>query len=81
MLVFRQLTLDFGADAETRRVGRQALRKTSLEILELAKQAIVFRIRQRRTVENVVLVGCAIEDDAQLRGATKLWLAGFLRRL
>jgi hypothetical protein len=76
----RELALDFRPDAECRRIGCQALRKFSLDLLELAKQPVVVGVRQRRAIENVVLVGRAVQDDAQLGGATKLGLLGFLPR-
>jgi hypothetical protein len=56
VLVPGELALDFGADAESRRIGGQALREISLQLLELAKKAVVVGVRKRRTVENVVLV-------------------------
>lgn len=81
MLVLRELTLDFGADAEGRRVRAQTLREIPLQLLQLAKELVVVDVRQRRTIENVVFVGCAIEDYAQLGGAAKLWPLGRLRTL
>jgi hypothetical protein len=68
--VLGELALGLGADAPRRRVGGQALRELFLDVLELAKQLVVLRVRDGRTVEIVVVVGCAGEELAELRGAT-----------
>jgi hypothetical protein len=81
VLVFGELALDFGADAECGRVGRQALRELLLEILQLAKELVVGRVRHCRTVEDVVFVRGAGEDHPQFGGAAKLRLLGLPRRL
>jgi hypothetical protein len=79
--VLLELALDIGTDSERRRVGGDALREIPFDLLELAKQLVVFGIRDRRTVKNVVLVGGAGQASAQLLSALKLLLAGFPRRL
>jgi len=81
VLVFGELALDLGAYSERRRVGRAALREISFDFLELAKQLVVFSVRDRRTVKDVVLVRGAGQAGAQLLRAPKLLLAGFPRRL
>jgi hypothetical protein len=79
--MLRELTLWLGADSERRRVGGDALRKITFDPLELAKQFVVFGVRNCRTVEDVVLVRSARQALAQLRSALTLLLAGFPRRL
>jgi hypothetical protein len=78
VLVLGELALNLGPDTECRRVGAQTLREIPLQRLQLPKQLVVLGVRQGWTVENVVLVGCAIEDGAQLGGAVKLWPLGRL---
>ena len=78
MRVLRELALGFGADSKGGRIGSEKIRKILLELLELAKEAVVLGVRNGRTVENVVLVGCAGEQDAQLGGSAML-LLGTLR--
>ena len=80
MLVLGELALGLGTDAQSRRIRREAFRKILLKLLELAKELVVFRVRDRRTVQNVVLVGCAVEEAAQLAGALKLRPFGLLPR-
>jgi hypothetical protein len=81
VLVLGELALDLGTDSKRRRIGGAGLREISFDFLELAKQLVVFSIRDRRTVKNVVLVRGASEAGAQLLRAPKLLLAGFPRRL
>jgi hypothetical protein len=56
VLVLGELALDVGTDSQRWRVGGEALREIPLDLLELAKQLVVFGVRNRRTVENVVFV-------------------------
>ena len=81
MLVLGELTLRLGTDAKCRRIRRYTLRKNPFQLLELAKELVVFRVRQRRTIEDIVLVRCPGEQDAQLGGAAKLRLLGRLTKL
>jgi hypothetical protein len=73
-----ELALGLGADPQSRRIRREAFGKILLQLLQLAKELVVFGVRDRRTVQNVVLVGCAGEEPAQLAGALKLRLFGLL---
>ena len=79
--MLRELTLRLGADSEGRRIGGEALREITFDLLELAKQFVVFGVRNCRTVEDIVLVRSARQAIAQLRRALTLLLAGFPRRL
>jgi hypothetical protein len=79
--VLGELALWLGADSERRRVGSEDLRELPFDLLELAKQLVVFGIRDGRTVKDVVLVRSASQANAQLRRALTLLLAGFRRRL
>ena len=81
MLVFGELALDLGANSQRGRVGGEALRKILLELLQLAKEPVVFRVRHRRTIQDVVLAGRAGEDYPQLAGAAKLRPLGSRRML
>jgi len=72
MFVLGELALYLGADSESGRIRSQTLRKILLDLLELAKQPVVFSVRNGGTVEDVVFVGRAREKCAQLRGATML---------
>ena len=74
-----KLALRLGADAQCRRIRGEALRKILLQLLQLAKKLIVLRVRYCRTIENVVLVGCAGQNYPQLGGAAMLLLPGFLQ--
>jgi hypothetical protein len=56
VLVLGELGLDFGTDSPRWRIGGDGLREIPLDLLELAKQLVVFGVRDRRTVKNVVLV-------------------------
>lgn len=76
-----ELALGLGADSERRRVGGEALRKIPFDLLELAKQLVVFGVRDSRTVQDVVLVRSAGEVNAQIRRSAMLLLAGLPRRL
>jgi len=76
-----ELALRLGADSERRRVRGDTLRKIPFDLLELAKQLVVFGVRHGRTVQDVVLVRSAGEVNAQLRRAAMLLLAGLPRRL
>jgi hypothetical protein len=53
----------------------------SFDLLELAKELVVFGVREGRTVQDVVLVRSASEENAQLRRAAILLLAGLPRIL
>ncbi len=81
MLVLGELALRLGADSERGRVRGEALRKMSFDLLELAKELVVFGVREGRTVQDVVLVRSASEENAQLRRAAMLLLAGLPRIL
>jgi hypothetical protein len=81
MLVLRELALWLGANSERWRIRGEALGEISFDLLQLAKQLVVFGIRDRRTVKYVVLVRSAGEANAQLRRALILLLAGFPRGL
>jgi hypothetical protein len=81
VLVLGELALGLGAYSKGRRIGTQAVRKIPLELLELAKEAVVLGVRNRRTVEDVVLVGGAVEQNAQLRGAAMRLPAALAWRL
>jgi hypothetical protein len=81
MLVLGELALWLGADSERRRIGGEAFGEISFDLLELAKQLVVFGVRDGRTVKNVVLVRSVGEANAQLRRALTLLLAGFPRGL
>jgi len=59
VLMLGELALGLGADSEGRRVGGEALRKIPFDLLELAKQLVVFGVRDSRTVQDVVLVRSA----------------------
>ncbi len=74
MLVLGELALGFRADSKGGRIGSETVRKILLELLELPKEAVVLSVRNGRTVENVVLVRCAGEQAAQLRGPAMLLL-------
>ena len=73
-----ELALGLRTDSLGRRVGSQTVRKISLELLELPEEAVVFGVRNSRTVEDVVLVRRAGEQDPQLGGPAML-LLGTLR--
>ena len=79
MLVLRELALRLRTDPSRWRIRRDAIGKIPLDLLQLSEEPVVFCVRERRTIEDVVLVGRAREQSAQLRGATMLLLAGFLR--
>ena len=76
-----ELALRLGADSEGRRVGGEALREIPFDLLELAKQLVVFGVRNSRTVQDVVLVRSAGQVNAQIRRAAMLLLACLPRRL
>ena len=76
-----ELALRLGADSERRRVRGDTLRKIPFDLLELAKQLVVFGVQYSRTVQDVVLVRSAGQMNAQLRRAAMLLLAGLPRRL
>src|SRR6266516_8028669 len=78
--MFGKLALRLCSDAQGWRIGCEALRKVSLQLLQFAKELIVLRVRHRRTVEDVILVGCAGENDPQLGGATMVLRPDFLRK-
>jgi hypothetical protein len=81
VLVLGELALRLGADSERRRVRGEGVRKISFDFLELAKELVVFSVRDGRTVLDVVLVRSAGEESAQLRRAAMLLLAGLPQRL
>ncbi len=81
MLVLGELALGLCANSEGWRVGGKELRKIPFDLLELAKQLVVFGVRDCRTVKDVVLVRSAGQANAKLRRAVTLLLAGFPRRL
>ena len=59
--VLCELALHGSANSHRRRVGRSELRVVLLDFLELAEELIVLAIRERRPVEYVVLVRCAVK--------------------
>ena len=73
-----ELALGLGADPQSGRIRSAAFRKILLQLLELTKELVVLGVRDRRTIQNVVLVGGAGEEAAQLAGAPKLRLFGLL---
>jgi hypothetical protein len=75
VLVLGELALNLGANAQRWGIRTETFRKLPLQLLKLSKQLVVLGVRNRRTVENVVLVGRAGEQIAQLRGALKPGLA------
>lgn len=77
MFVLGELALWLGADSQGGRIGREKLREIPFDFLELAKQLVVFSVRDCRTVENVVFVRCAGQMNPQLLGPLTLLLAGF----
>jgi hypothetical protein len=79
--VLGELALDLSADSEGWRIGGDGLREIPFDFLELAKQFVVFGVRDRRTVKNVVFVRRPGQASAQLRRALKLLLAGYPRRM
>lgn len=81
MLVLGELALGLGTDAQGWRIRSDTIRKVSLELLELPKKNVVLRVRDGRTVENVVFVGCPGEQDAQLRRALIFLPRRLARRL
>ena len=76
-----ELALGLGADSERRRVGRKVFREIAFDLLELSKQLVVFGVRDCRTVKDVVLVRRASQENAELRRALTLLLAGLPRSL
>jgi len=56
VLVLGELALGLGTDSQSGRVRGEAFREIPFDLLELAKQLVVFGVRDRRTVKNVVLV-------------------------
>jgi hypothetical protein len=78
VLVLGELALRLGADSKSGRIRSATLREISLEFLELPEETVVFRVRKGRTVQDVVLVGRASEQDSQLGGPAML-LLGTLR--
>jgi hypothetical protein len=79
VFVLRELALWLGTDTACRRILGNTLRETAFDFLELSEEAVVFRVRESRAVEDVVFVRCARQQSAQLPGATILLLAGLLR--
>ena len=77
MLVLGELALRLGTDSKRGRIRSQALRKISLELLELPEKAVVLGVRKGRTVEDIVLVRCVGEQAAQL-GGSAMFLLGTL---
>jgi len=77
VFVLGKLALWLSTYSKRGRIGTETLRKASLELLELAEESVVLGVRNRRTVEDVVLVGSAREQNAQLGGP----LMFLLRRL
>src|SRR5205814_5923570 len=57
------------ADALGGRIGRRELRMLSLQLLELAKQAVVFGVRDLRRVFDVVKAVVTLDLRAKARGA------------
>src|SRR5579864_7012174 len=68
MPVLRQLALGRRANALGWRVGCAELRIRRLELLELAKQNIVIAVRERRAVEDVILVRRLVDLATQVGG-------------
>jgi hypothetical protein len=72
MLVLRELTLYLCANSQSGRIGSQALREISLDLLQFAKELVVVGVRNGRAIEDVVFVGRAREKRTQLGGAAML---------
>ena len=66
MRVLRQRRLRWGADAHGRRVCGAKLGVFALEILQLAKELVVFLVGDGRAVEHVVLVRRALDTLAEI---------------
>ena len=64
-----QRALWLGADALRGRVRGAQLRMLGLELLQLAKEAVVFDVGERRAVEHVVLVARLLDLLAERRRA------------
>jgi hypothetical protein len=79
VLVLVELSLGLGADSLRGRVWGEAFREILFDFLELAEQLVVFRVRDGRTVENVILVRSADEVGPELRRPTMLLLTGLAR--
>jgi len=65
--VFCKLALRGGADPHRRRIGGSQLGMFCFDLLELTKELIVLTVRERRPVENVVLVQRPVKYLPQLR--------------
>jgi hypothetical protein len=78
VLVLGELALRLGADSKSGRIRSATVRKSSLELLELPEETVVFRVLNGRTIEDVVLVRRAGEEAPQLGGPAML-LLGTLR--
>jgi hypothetical protein len=76
MGVLRELALRLSADSERRRIRSAALRKKLFDLLKLSEKSVVLGVRKCGSIEDVVLVGSARENDAQLASATMLLLGG-----
>jgi hypothetical protein len=77
--MLRKLALHFRPDTQRRRILGDAVREGLLDCLELSEKLVVLNVRERRTIQDVVLVGRASEQSAQLRRPTIVLLAGLLR--
>jgi hypothetical protein len=64
VFVLGELALRLGADSKSGRIRSATVREISLEVLELPEETVVFRVRKGRTVQDVVLVGRASEQDS-----------------
>jgi hypothetical protein len=81
VLVLGELALRLGADSKSWRIGSATVREISLELLELSEQTVVFGVRKGRTVQDVVLVGGASEQEPKLGGSAMLLLGTLPWRL
>ena len=65
--VFRELTLRSRADPHRRRVRCSQPGMLGLDLLQLAEELVVLAVRQRRPVEDIVLVRSPVKRFPQLR--------------
>jgi hypothetical protein len=64
VFVLGELALWLGTDSKRGRIRSEAVGEIPLELLQLPEEAVVLGVRNRRTVENVVLVRRADEQSA-----------------
>jgi hypothetical protein len=81
VLMLGELALRLGADSKSWRIRCATFREISFELLELPEETIVFCVRKGRTVQDIVLVGRASEQDPKLGGPAMLLLGTLPWRL